>query len=653
MSEHVRLHTSNAPQEASANDGQQTSFSAELERLLFSGLRAADLNQIRALLEDEMFRPKPGLTSAEAAALGYRRVRFLATALKIKASELRDDPSRLFALHDWVGLVDGVAGAMLSIHYCQALGTLVALGEGRPELAALLAELERMDSVGVFLATELGCGSDLPALETEAVYDAHRREFILSSPSREASKFMSNTALAVPKLGIVMARLISQNEDHGIFPFVVRLRGADGRPCLGVSIAPLSEKPGYALDNALTAFDRLRVPKAQLLLGIGSVLHDDGYFESHLPNHRRRFPLPMDPVQTSRICFASTGAAMMRAATWICVRYTAQRLASAPGSESIPLLRYRNVQRDVFGALALAYALTFAVRFLQGRFRTRTVESAPELFRVTATLKAVVMAEAGEALPRLSERCGALGVLSANRILDYWNQLQSWVTEEDDNQLLLLKAGRQLLESPESPLSVIPGPAVSAALDPQEAVFLFAHREGRLKQELKESIGEARRRTAEPLAIWNDHVNLTIALAKAYGTRLLAECFRVAITDCVDEAGKRALRTLFSLWALDRVDCHAGWFLSQGCISREAVEHLASDRDRLCAGIEPHALELVNAFGIDNTLLRAPIAEDDYLAAYDALVTTPTTRYKSGAFGVGGVEGLEIKDACGAGVCPF
>jgi acyl-CoA oxidase len=229
--------------------------------------------------------------------------------------------------------------------------------------------------------------------------------------------------------------------------------------------------------------------------------------------------------------------------------------------------------------------------------------------------------------------------------LEYWNQLQVMVGADGDSQLTLLKAGRQLLESAESPLPVVPGPAVSVALDPQEAVFLFGYREARLRQELKESAAEARRLKREPLADWNDHVNRTIALANAYGTRLLAECFRVAIADCGDDAGARVLRTLFSLWAAGHVERHAGWFLSQGCITREAVDHLSSDCDRLCAGIEPHVLELVSAFDFDDALWHESNAEGDQSVVPHSFVTPSASECKSGSFPVEGLLAADVREA--------
>jgi acyl-CoA oxidase len=642
MSIHAMFDVPRALRETRANGEGPSYFSAELERLLFKGLRVADRQEVRALFEAEIFRPRQCLTSEEAVALGYRRARFLAARLQLRAAELRDDPRRLYALHDWTPLICGIASTVTATHYCLALRAVMVHGEGRPELDGFIAELERMDSVGVFLATELGYGGDVAALETEAVYDAHLREFSLSSPTGESSKFTSHTASAVPKLAIVMARLISQHQDRGIFPFVVRLRGEDGFPCPGISTAPLTETLGGALENGSTAFDRVRVPKDQLLIGKGSVLHDDGRFESLIPSHRRSSWAAMAEIQTGRVCFTGMAAALMRAATFISVRITSQRLASAPGKPSVQFLACRKVQRDVFGGLGKAYAVTFAVRFLQARFRLGAAEFEPEVFRLTAALKAVVTAEVSEALPRLRERCSPLSTVAADRILDFWQQIQGFVTTEGDHQLMLFKAGRELLDSTESSLPVLPGAAVSVALDPQEAVFLFGYREARLKQELKDSSSDGGRRTGEPMVVGNDNVDRTLALANAYGTRLLAECFRVAIADCGDEAGARVLRTLFSLWAAGHVERHAGWFLSQGCITREAVEHLQSDCDRLCAGIEPHVPELVNAFGFDDILLRAPIAEDDYRAANDSPLAA---EHKSGAFPIEGARAAEVREA--------
>lgn len=586
----------------------------ELERLLAADLPQEFVRELKALLTHPLFRRREGLTASEAGRLAYVRAGFVARSVKLQASELASDPRRLYVLHEWLGLADGVACTVLGIHYCLALGSIVALGDGREELGPLVAELERVDAFGVFLATEIGFGNNVAALETEATYDAESREFVLRSPTPRSAKFMPNTACAVPKLAVVMARLVSRGTDHGVFPFLVRIRGSDGAPRPGVLVTPLTEKPGYALDNAVTRFDGVRVPKAHLLAGTDSVLHDDGRFESRTASRHRRFLRAMDRVQTGRVCFTSTVVSSLRAATWIALRYAAQRATFAPARRSVPIISYRNVQRDLFGALASAYALTFAVRHMQRCFRLRTPETEDETFRLVATLKAVATSEVVDALARLRERCGAAGMFSANRVQEYWNQAQGVITAEGDNQLMLLKVGAQLAAVPSLPPVARRTWDHPAPLDPRLALELFSLREHRLIEELKASLS-ARRSAADAFSAWNDSVNLALTTAEAHGQRLVAECFVAAMDEAREEENHRSLATLGALWSLERIERQAGWFLSEGCLTTRTVKELLRTRDRLCAELAPLAESLGEAFGLDNSLLHAPIAEDDYVRA--------------------------------------
>lgn len=588
----------------------------ELRRLLQGDMPARHAEEMRRLLAHRLFRRQEGLTTVEVSELAYARAQFVALSLGLSASDLQDDPRRLYALHEWLGLSDGVACTVLSIHYCLALGSIVAHGEGRPELQSFVDELEQMQSVGVFLATELGYGNNVASLETRAVYDPETREFVLTSPTPQSFKFMPNTACAVPKLGVVMARLFSRGKDCGVFPFLVRLRSKNGVACKGVRIRALSEKAGYALDNAMTSFEEVRLPKSQLLIGSHSVLHDDGRFESRLANRHQRFLFAMDRVQTGRVCFTSAAVSVLRAASWVAVKYTQQRLTFGPGSRQKTLLEYRNVQRDVLGAVASAYALTFAIRHVQRRFRLRASDDEAEVFRLVAVIKAVATAEAAAALVALRERCGAVGLLSANRILEYWNQIQGVITAEGDNQLMLLKVGRQLCDEKATGAGAAPQLGDPLTAGPSQWVALFRFREGRLKEEMQEASVATDERARDLVSEWNRRINPTIALAEAHGARVIAECFEAAVNDVREPRATETLRDLYSLWSLRQLQQHTGWFLAEGCLTNHATKQLSTIQDRVCAELEPHARILVDAFDLNNEVIQAPIAEPDYIVAY-------------------------------------
>ena len=194
--------------------------------------------------------------------------------------------------------------------------------------------------------------------------------------------------------------------------------------------------------------------------------------------------------------------------------------------------------------------------------------------------------------------------------------MQGVITAEGDNQMMLLKVGRQLLESGMPVLASPPRISDLTTLDADQCVAVLRFREACLQRELLSELFRSRT-TKDSLAVWNQHVNGTLALGAAYGERFVAECFRTALGAARDAETRNVLERLFALWAVRVVERHAAWFMAEGCLTNGAVKGIANARDRLCSAIEPDAKELTEAFGFDNAVLRAPIAEDDYVRAYD------------------------------------
>jgi acyl-CoA oxidase len=113
---------------------------------------------------------------------------------------------------------------------------------------------------------------------------------------------------------------------------------------------------------------------------------------------------------------------------------------------------------------------------------------------------------------------------------------------------------------------------------------------------------------------------VTIAAATAFGVRMVAESFFHAQRDARDPRALLWLTQLFRLWSIGHIERNSGWYLVWGCLTHDCVARLPQTRDDLCAQVEPHAMELANAFDFSNVELQAPIAEDDYIAAYHTLL---------------------------------
>jgi acyl-CoA oxidase len=65
------------------------------------------------------------------------------------------------------------------------------------------------------------------------------------------------------------------------------------------------------------------------------------------------------------------------------------------------------------------------------------------------------------------------------------------------------------------------------------------------------------------------------------------------------------LRELFALSVLEREE---GWLLAHGVFERSKGEAVRTLVNRSCGELRPHAVSLVDGFGIPDEILGAPIA---------------------------------------------
>ncbi|MFE6411086.1 acyl-CoA dehydrogenase [Streptomyces sp. NPDC057837] len=592
-----------------------TSASAELSRLLFDGRYKQTHQDIRDLLLDPLFDPREGLTMDEAGKLAYERSRAVHAGLE-RPREILADPWRLFALAEWPSLVDVSTFSLLMVHYNLAFGTVVEHG-ARDDVKDLFDELDRLDSFSPYMATELGYGNNVAALRTEAVYDAGTETFVLNTPDALAQKYMSYSGFRdIPKLAVVMARLKADGKDHGVFPFLVRISDGNGL-CEGVHAVPCPEKPVQGLDNGLTWFDHVRVPRRHLLHGDMGAFDDRGVFRPASGNQRKRFLRAMSRILPGRLCVSSAATGAGRAGVYIALRYAAQRLTNAPGRNDLPVIEYRSHQLALFTALAKTYAMTLLLNHAKRRFTQEARDTVPsELNHLVSITKALSTWEMTEVVAVCRERCGAQGIFSANRIADYGSLLQGLVTAEGDNQVLLATtAGQIIAQAGDEEPEAVPDPRGRELTDPWFLVSLLRYREAELLRAARAAMADdSGNRTY--FDAWNATINLGLDMARTRGARTALECFAAAVDETRDGTARAALAPLAALYGLTEVRRDAGWFLARGALTAGQVDRAAAETEALCARLLPVAGTLVDAFHLSPDLLRAPIAADDYVAAF-------------------------------------
>ena len=93
--------------------------------------------------------------------------------------------------------------------------------------------------IGTYAQTELGHGSNIQSLETEAVFDRQTDSFILNTPTLTATKFWPGSLGKSTNYVLMMAQLFTPDRNHprGLQMFFVQIRDLDTHePLPGLSL---------------------------------------------------------------------------------------------------------------------------------------------------------------------------------------------------------------------------------------------------------------------------------------------------------------------------------------------------------------------------------------------------------------------------------
>lgn len=78
--------------------------------------------------------------------------------------------------------------------------------------------------IGSYVQTEMGHGSNVAGLETTATFDREKDQIVIHSPTITATKMWPGSIGIVANHAVVFARLIIDEDDYGVQPFMVQVR---------------------------------------------------------------------------------------------------------------------------------------------------------------------------------------------------------------------------------------------------------------------------------------------------------------------------------------------------------------------------------------------------------------------------------------------
>jgi acyl-CoA oxidase len=533
-------------------------------------------------------------------------------------------------------------------------GAVLHLGT-RKHHERYLAAIASLELPGCFAMTETGHGSNVQRVGTTATYDSGAGEFVVSTADREATKDYIGNAARDGRLAVVFAQLEVGGRSRGVHALLVPIRDADREVRPGVSIEDCGEKLGLnGVDNGRISFDQVRVPRDALLDRYGEVT-EDGEYRSPIESENRRFFTMLGTLIQGRISVGGAAISATKSALAIAIRHALRRRQfGRPDSDAEELLLdYRVHQRRLLPALAHTYAFHFAQESVVAELDRifgggidddeRSEHDRRQLETRAAGLKALATWHATETIQTARECCGGAGYMAANRFAELRADTDVFTTFEGDNTILLQLVAKSLLTgfrdqfeelNPIETASFVAGQAWETVVERSAArellqrltddlvpgrereedltdrdyhLGLFRWREDHILSAVARRLRRGIEGGRDPFEVFNDCQDHVLATARAHVEREVLEAFVAAIERCEDERLRAVLDRICDLHAVAGLEADRAWLQEHGRISSTRAKMLTRTVNRLCAELRPIAGELVDAFGIPDEVLGAPI----------------------------------------------
>ena len=487
---------------------------------------------------------------------------------------------------------------------------------------------------GCFAMTELGHGSNVRDLQTVARYDRTTQEFVIHTPSEFARKEYIGNSARDGRLATVFAQLQIDGENYGVNAFLVPIRSQQGEILPGIRIEDHGEKMGLnGVDNGRIWFDHVRIPRENMLNRFAEVTAD-GEYQTEIPGESRRFFTMLGTLVAGRVGVTSAALSAAKSGLTIAIRYAARRRQFGPehGTETL-LLDYPTHQRRLLPLLANVYALDFATKYLTSRYAARTEEDVREIETLAAGLKAFSTWNATKTLQECREACGGQGYMAENRLAAIKADAEIFTTFEGDNTVLMqLVAKARLSEYKQQFNDIrffglvkqIAGQAIhdiaghnpivarqtdsNHLLDVDFQLETFRHREEALLVSVARRLKKRIDKGMDSYDAMLQCQNHLFALGHAHIERVILEQFIQGIEATSDPAVVSVLEKLRSLFALWHMEKQKGWYLEHGSWEGAKSKAIRRQIDLLCQELSQEAVALVDAFGIPDQSLAAPIA---------------------------------------------
>uniref|UniRef100_A0A8D0NS27 Acyl-coenzyme A oxidase n=1 Tax=Sus scrofa TaxID=9823 RepID=A0A8D0NS27_PIG len=511
--------------------------------------------------------------------LTLQRVKFtmglplLKRAIQEQAEKTKNFVSRSLVIGEVLSMADMATGVKCGIIYWLFGGAVRNLGSPA-HVTKWLQPLQEQKYTGMFAMTERGHGSNVRGIQTEATFDLSAQEFVIDTPCENAEKMYIGNSM-YGNYAAVFAQLILNGRSHGPHCFIVPVRDENGSLHPGVTAIDMMYKEGlHGVDNGILRFDKVRIPRENLLDKFGSVA-PDGQYHSPIKDRSTRFNAMLAALTPSRLAVTFQAMGSMKLGLTIAIRYSHSRRQFGPkAKEEVKIIEHQTQNMRLMPHLATALALTFVSRYA-GVLLDKDIFSGKELVN-SRSLQALVAGlkaySTWENVSCLQDVVGTGGMVVVRELLAQYT--------------------KQYEKRPLS--SLLQNWAESGSDKLRTSVLAFnVDTVGSLAFLLK-------------AVNFRERVLQRGLVARIYYKTL--EQFFLAVNSCPDLEDQALLKKFCLLYGTKLVFQERAWYLEHKYFTPVASMRIRSQLLDLCDSVKDDALRVISAFNIPHTSLHAPIA---------------------------------------------